>query len=200
MDRLEAEEAIPLDLPFKGARDYLTGADIFDALLRITGAKGPAVLVLRRFMRHPINAVPIPLGADSSAYPAEFHYSSVGSDHTVVVREDPSRSAARRVPYDEEAVTAPAVISGTSLSCRISRSYSFIEHVVALNKLLLNRSALGATAPKWLFTRIELDAVPESPDTLDLRLTASIGSRITKTAIGADGRFLGHIYFSSAAR
>jgi len=199
MDRLGAEEPIPLDLPFKGARDYLHGTDMFDALLGLTGARGPVVLVMRRLMQRPVSAVSIPPGGDPSAYPAEFHYSSVESDRTVVLREDPSREVTRRIAYDEERVTAPAVISGTSLSCRLSETYSFIEQVVALNKLLLNRSAVGADSPKWLFTRIELDTVPETPEVLDLKLAASIGSRITKTAIRTDGGLVGHIYFSRAS-
>ena len=199
MDLLGAEEPIPLDVPFKGARDYLTGADLFDALLGVTGARGSVVLVMRRLMQRPVSAISIPPGVDPSAYPAEFHYSSTQSDCTVVLREDPSREVTRRIPYDEECVTAPAVISGTSLSCRLSETYSFIEQVVALNKLLLNRSAVGADSPKWLFTRIELDTVPEAPEVLDLKLVATIGSRITKTAIRTDGELVGHIYFSRAS-
>jgi len=197
MDRLEEEETVPLDLPFKGTRDYLHGTDMFDALLRITEAKGPVVLVLRRTMRHPVDAVPIPRGVAPSAHSAEFHYTWAGSDRTIVVREDPGRIVTRRVPYDEEAITAGAAVCGTSLSSSISGSYSFIEYVVTLNKLLLSRWAPGMTASKWLFTRIELDIVPESPKRLDLNVTASIGCRIAKTAIRADGRLLGHIYFSS---
>jgi hypothetical protein len=200
MDRLGAEESIPLDVPFKGTRDYLTGADLFDALLDVTGAKGSVVLVMRRLMQTPVSTVPIPPSVDPSTYPAEFHYTSAGSDCTVVLREDPSRKVTRRIPYDEERVTAPAVISGTCLSCPLSETYSFIEQVVALNKLLLNRSAVGADSPKWLFTRIELDTVPETPQVLDLKLVATIGSRITKTAIRTDGGLVGHIYFSRASR
>ena len=197
MDRLGVEEPIPLDLPFKGTRHYLHGTDMFDALLGITGAKGRVVLVMRRLMKSPVNAVSIAPEVDPTAYPAEFHYSTIESDCTVVLCEDPGREVTRRVPYDEERITAPAVISGTALTCRVSESYSFIEQVVALNKLLLN-SSVGADAPKWLFTRIELDTVPDACEILDLKLAASIGSRITKTAIGTDGRSIGHIYFARA--
>jgi hypothetical protein len=171
---------------------------MFDALLGITGAKGRVVLVMRRLIKRPVNAVSIAPGVDPSAYPAEFHYSTVESDCTAVLCEDPGREVTRRVPYDEERITALAVVFGTALNCRISESYSFIEQVVALNKLLLNRSAVGADAPKWLFTRIELDTVPDDCKILDLKLVASIGSRITKTAIGTDGRSIGHIYFARA--
>jgi hypothetical protein len=200
MDALGSKGAYPLDLPFKGTRDYLHGTDIFDALLRVSGARDRVVLILRRPMRHPVDVVPFHSMPNPTAYHAEFHYVAGRRTRTLVLRENSSRKVTHRIAYDENDVTAAAEITDGSLKCQISSSYSFIEHVVALNKVLLNSFSPAVSSPRWLFARIELDTIPQAPKVLDLKLVASIGSRITKTELGADGCSLGHIYFSRQAR
>ena len=184
-----------LDLKFKGERDYLHGTDIFDALTAVTGARFGIALWLYRIVRCGLEAVPL---AAAPRRPREFAglfaYHANDATRWVDLREDRAIEVLGRTPYDEDSVITDAVIEGGAIGSPGPSRYSFIERVVALNKVLLRRAV--ADVP-WLFTRLELDRLAEAPCALRLRLCHRFGVRLIKSAIAADGAPLGFIYFSA---
>jgi hypothetical protein len=183
-----------LELAFKGERDYLQGGDIFNALAALTGARDSVVLQMNKVMRHALDAVPVPEGGPAVEFNALFEYDGAGGRHSIAVVEDGSAEVTSRKPYDEAAVVADARLSGERIFSPGPSETTFIERAIALNKVLLNARFAPAKI-KWWFARLELDRVPISPRSAGVAFVASVGGRIAKSALEADGDACGFIYF-----
>jgi hypothetical protein len=191
----EASARTRLPLAFKGSRDYLQGGDIFNALADLTGAREGISLQMKKVMRHPLDSVSVPAGRPGGGFSAWFEYGGAGNRHCIGLLEDASSEVPGRMPYDEDAVIAGAHLSEARIESPGPGVATFIERVIALNKVLLN-ARFAPQKLKWWFTRLELEMLPAAPRSIALTLAASVGARLTKSIIEVDGVPCGHIYFS----
>jgi len=76
-------------------------------------------------------------------------------------------------------------------------SHSFIDHIVALNKKLLQQT-LSSDA-KWALTKLDLDTLPVEGH-YTLKVVSNLGTKLVKSAIYVDEEPLGFIFFSDWAQ
>lgn len=190
---------IALDLPFRGARDYLQGADIFNALIDLTGAQENMSLRLHALMHHGIDAVPIPdVTTDLKQFAGVFIYGGPEGLQKIGLRDN-SKIVTKRVPYDEPRVIADASVHDHRIVSPGPSEFTFMERVLALNKALL-QDIIPIEGIRWLATRLDLTRVPSSPMTLAVELVERLGTRLTKSSIAVDGEDVGFVYFSGVPK
>ncbi|MGH6930941.1 MAG: hypothetical protein ACREEE_00750 [Dongiaceae bacterium] len=201
MSAAESADAkiIPLDLPFKGSRQYLHGTDIFNAVISLMRPQHGVAIRLHRVMRHPIDLLPadnLPRTSDDSAG-SYSQFEADGSKRIWLFCENRSRQVMRRIPYDENDIVADAVHRDGQIMSPGPSNYTFIERIVALHKAMLrSRSDLGGTGA-WLFTHLDVTRVPWHPGRLELKLASALGTTMVKSVISCDGATIGHIAFWS---
>lgn len=186
----------PVDVAFKGARTYLHSTDIFNFLVRETGAARKLSLKFTDMLTTPIEAVPAGDVANPDAAPARFRGETAdGSQIDLVIRPSGGTEAIGRYPYDEEAVASEGRIGGSVIESTDGSLASPIERIVALNKRLI----LDTIKPgkKMLFASITLDHVPQAPH-LRIELKSRLGVRLFRSSIASDGQALGEIIFYGA--
>jgi hypothetical protein len=183
----------PLDLPFKGKRQYLHSTDIFDALIDRFDIIGPVELTMRRFVHFPLVAVPTSEVSDPHDFPVHFCGQSASGRLDLVLGEDEQRAVERRISYDEEAIAAGSVIEGATITSTGTQGSS-IERIVALNKRLISE----CTKPhgKLAFARLSFSYTPDRQSALVLKLESNIGTRLYRSSVHADGRLVGDVVFS----
>lgn len=199
-------EPVPLKLRFKGARDYLHGTDLHDAICSMLASAGfsdvrDIDLTFHKIARTGVDArlvergtgSPLPKDAD-----AVFQFASAGKKYAVVLNSNGS-VISERVPYPEEEITAQCQFTLEDRSMKVSppRQFSNIEVVVAANKSLLQR--LFPEEPgKWYFARLKLakSLWDTRTENLSLRLEANLNFVITRSAVYSEGEPVGQIFFS----
>lgn len=186
-------------LPFLGERTYLHGTTLFDAL-RVRVPQGSAVVYkLSRLME--TDTIEIVSGEsvrkDTVTATFDWEISGGGKGRISVVPSAISGSP-RRVPFDEEAISARArPVESDGLEFCGESPYSFISTLVPLNKALLNRRQSTPGKAKWLFTRIDLSKIPDAFESLFVRYEGELfGGRIVRSAVTVDDSHVGQIYFS----
>lgn len=183
----------PLDLRFRGARDYLHGTDLFNAMVALTNAEKNICLRNYKPMIAPVEALRYD-AVDKADLCALFEADCAGGRETWAVRESPDLGPPGRFDYDEAAVTADAVFDGNTASLPGGGSYSPIERIVALNKALLEHVLDGSK--NWWFSRIDLDQVPDAAAPIRLVAHTASSRRLIKSDLQIDGRDAGAVYFS----
>jgi hypothetical protein len=183
---------VPLDLAFKGSRDYLHGTDLFEALVALTGAREQVSFRVRKVMRCGLEALPMEEDAPVEWCCAVFGYSCGAERFQIGVRERPGVLVTGHRPYDEDAVRADAILRGDQVESPGPVAATFFERVLAINKLLMTR-VFPEVKDGWLFTRLELDRVPERPRMVGSRFLAATGTRLVKTSVIADHVEIGYV-------
>lgn len=195
-----------LSLCFKGSRDYLTGADIYDAIVGAAVAIHPDAgavshrMAIHAFARrqcrlgvHPPGGAPAkPQGAI-----ADFLFRLPGGDLRGWLSETDQPVTGRR-SFDEDAIVG---------GCRMDRDEIHwtggfranrpIEVLVAMTKAMHYR-ALPPGGGRWIFTKLEMERGFRDPDGNDLRVSLrhNFQNRLTRSAIESGGIPIGQIYFS----
>jgi hypothetical protein len=190
-------ENLLLQFPFREARDYVQGADLLRALMDATAAAGPIYLEIHRVLRCHAEAFRVEgqNRANLDNIAATFEYGFRGKRRMLFVRERPDLEIATREPYDEQAVVANAVLNnGEEILSDAPGHGTFVERVLALNKLLLG--SVAGPQHHWWFSRLNLESMPCDECRLMLRFAGSFHWRLTKTLIIADGSKAGEVYFS----
>lgn len=156
------------DLHFRGNRDYLQSATLFDDILAcLPGVAGSIDFNFNKKTNRQVRYQAAP-PSDKDKLVATWR----DGERTihVVERED---AISERAPYDEESLVAK--FSFTSEGVLVPSDidgYSAIEAVVAAFKALLHRT-VATHRPKLVFVRVRLRAVPEVP--LKVRFGRRIG-------------------------
>jgi len=195
----------PLQLCFKGARDYLHGTDMYGAIVQAIQAGNPGTagrgfrMAIHGFARRQCRMV---LGDPGEALPrpvhavADFLFRGEGGDVMGELLETEG-AVECRYPYDEEEIVGQCVVSGRTITIKGKSRHSAIEVLVAMTKHLHQAVHPGA-AGKWVFTKLDLQRLLHPDDAakfrLDLRQDSNL--RLTKTEIFSGGETLGSIYFS----
>jgi len=84
-----------------------------------------------------------------------------------------------------------------SISLNIPTEYLFIEHIVAMNKALVE-TLYPEVEGKWYFTRLQLKEFVNMSDvsSLQLVLKSNFQFKLTKSTIFVNDTEIGHIFFS----
>lgn len=194
--------AQPLELRFKGGRDYLHGTDILPAILDAIGARVPggAVsdidIVFHRLARSGLTLVADP---PADAQPAvQFSCRIDGERRKFGLIED-GRAIAGRHPYCEEEIVATTEIlpEERSASSSAPLPYTDIERWVAMVKAL-HHAVYPGLAGKWLFVRGKFSGYGRQPTAATHRVVieANFNNKLTRSAVLVDGRRVGDIFFS----
>jgi hypothetical protein len=198
---MERRDSFRLNVKFKGNRTYLHGTDLFDAMVDLNArSSGAALTDIRMSFYRPITqsveAVRMPPGSMANLHPAALFELQVDHEPAIwALRENVGEPVDGRRPYDEDAVTAQAVVKDRSISQPRPTAYTFIERAVALNKRLLNELRRDAGV-SWWFARLELPHLPPPSPGLRLGVETELGGRLVKSSIEVDGQRAGSIYFS----
>ncbi|MDJ0785164.1 MAG: hypothetical protein QNK05_00060 [Myxococcota bacterium] len=185
-------DGIPLDLPFKGGRDYLHGTDLFQSLVDVTGARGPLALRIRRMMRTGVRAVACDDAARLKRAAAQFRFEEEGVVRRLAVEED-GRAVLGRTEYDEDGITEKARFGSGFVELEPPAGHSWIERVVSHHKQLVRREVAPVA---WLFTGIELERWPVGDDPLRIELAQKLGTRTARSDIRHAGQVVGRITFT----
>jgi hypothetical protein len=183
-------------MTFKGERDYVTGADIVALAVERARPKGPWRIDFREPVTHDLTGTWA--SREGLTYLRQRGIADVvltctedGAERYFVFGQDRGRPVTDRIPYDEDAVLAGAVIDGDAIS-QEGGAGTIYDRVVALNKRLLDETV--ERHPWWKFTRLECDRVPRDVRSITILRTANMGA-LVHSEIEADGKYLGMIDF-----
>jgi hypothetical protein len=184
-------------MAFKGERDYVTGADIVALAVEHAAPKGPWRIDFRKPVTHALTgtwATGEGLAHYRKAGEADVVLTTTedGVERYFVLGQDRGKPVTDRVPYDEDAVSAGAVIDGDMIVQDAPAGAGTIyDRIAALNKRLLNETI---EQHPWKFTRLECDYVPREVQSIRILRTANMGA-LVHSEIEVDGKYLGTIDF-----
>ena len=156
-------QVIPLSLDYKGARDYLHGTDIcnavFDAVeehCKIRNYSGE--MSFHRFARTQCDMFLVETqrgeyGQVPSQRVCEGRFWEEGSEWTVWLMET-RRPVEDRRAFDEDRIVAAADVVGDAICQKMQLPFSPIEVCVALTKHLHNTN-FPLAQQRWIFSKIE---------------------------------------------
>ncbi|TLD88202.1 hypothetical protein [Helicobacter sp. MIT 05-5294] len=102
----------------------------------------------------------------------------------------------KRVPYNENEVIKQAAFSNNQAMVLKNSDYSFIEHLVSLNKSLLFK-IFDDINGKFYFSRLEFESgFIRDFESMQISYLSHFNHRLFKTAVLVDNKKLGYIYFS----
>lgn len=175
------------ELPFRGSRNYLQSATLFDDILLLRGDGVQAVdfKFNKKTDRH-VHYQSAPPENESELV-AVWH----DSEATIFVVER-DETIVESVPYDEEALVGRFVFTpnGVELPCEIGQ-YTTMEAIVAGFKALLHRTVV-THKPKVVFVRARLSQLPDLP--VEVRYSRRIGE-FYQGEIRTNGKIAGQIFF-----
>ena len=174
-------------LPFRGDRNYLQSATLFDDLLA-WGAGDPRNIDLT-FHRKTDRQVGYESSPPADEASLVATWRDAGKSIFVVETDQP---ITQRVAYDEQSLVDRFSFGpdGVMVPAQIGE-FTPMEAIVAAFKALLHRTVVPHK-PKLVFVRVRLQSVPQLP--LEVRFNRRIGE-FYQGDIRADGRAVGQIFF-----
>ncbi len=197
---------VRLDLCLKGDRDYLSGADLYAALvarlddylagLRISHFR----LAFHGFARKQVEMCFAKgrLQSEPQNLVGKFALTSEADEFQGWLTETDVPIGCR-YPYLEENIHGLCVINGRSVRIESRSGFSSIEEVVSMTKLLHNR-LFPSSDKRWVFSRIDLNRLlrPADAGNLEVKLEQALATRITRSRILSGGSVIGSMFFSVA--
>lgn len=190
-----------VEFQFKGARRYIQGPDLFNAMIDV-GA--PASLCNIRFLAHRFVESPIcelysstdknELNALEDVS-ARCQFDIGQTTHWRALKPVATEQSGQRAEYDEARLIALCRRDRETIRLEGSSPYTFIETLVSMNKHL-HQQMFPEAAGKWIFTRVDLDVVCNARAQLALHFKHNMNFRLTKSDILVDDRKIGDLYFS----
>jgi hypothetical protein len=193
---------VPLDLAYKGTRDYLHGTDIYSAIVEHFSrtmpefAHCPLRIAIHGFARNQCDLL-YTVGAERMPRPEDARVEFSFEEHVYGWLAETTRPVQSRRPYSEDEAVATSRIEGNTIRSGPTEGFSAIEVLVAVTKRL--HMTLRPYQPRWAFARLELSRPLELIDAgrLKVELVDALGDRLTKSLIVSSNAALGHIYFSA---
>lgn len=191
------KEKINLDFCFKGSRQYVHGTDIFTKLIEEYNNDIKNIDIAF----HGITINNMTFSTDKpETEEVRVTFRSLYNDNKIKLFGVENESSVNcRYEYLEEKITANSSVDVTeeSIALNTPTEYSFIEHIVAMNKALLE-NLYPEVNGKWYFTRLQLKENIDMSDisSLKLILRSNFQFKLTKTAIIVNEKEVGFIYFS----
>jgi len=199
-------QKIQMTIPFRGTRDYLQGADLYQFIVdRVGGAlpAGPVQLQFHSLLRRQgellVGVEEIASWRKRPEYRGEGRFGPPMESRYVVLVESESTVADRKECNESEVVMGAQVnLAERSAVLAFPSGGTPMEMVVFLNKQL-HFQTLPEVKEKWLFVRLELnERLPTTGEReLKLVLRQVLGKRFTKTEILIDEVSYGFIIFST---
>lgn len=192
----------PLNTPFKGARHYIQGGDLFNAAeavaAQVTGANGAYIskLMFTKFAYNLCYLVPVSEAgvADGNTMGEGEFALPDGRDLQFFLCQG-AESPRSRVPYDEEGMVSTATYTARAATLQAPIAYSSIEAVIALTKAL-NYRLSAPKIGKWVFGKLALNqAMPVIQTGLTITCTKAVPGRFSVNEINIDGVTIGNIHF-----
>lgn len=200
---------MPLNLCFKGQRNYLHGTDIYDSVCEaVCHENANASGVHVRFVFHSFATTECELhlslpGEDctcpgGAVAEVSFAYSS-GIQRGWLV--ETARPVTCRRSFPEEEIVAASAIGDKSISLCADLAFSPIEVAVALTKHLHN-TLFPVTDQRWVLSKLDLSRMLRPGDTgsMVINLQSNLHNRITKSSVVVGVALLGDIYFSAVSK
>ena len=175
------------DLPFRGARNYLQSATLFDDILLLRGTGVTAVdFKFNKKTDRNVRYQTVP-PENESALVAVWRDSK-----TTIFVVERDQGIAESVPYDEETLVAGFEFRAAGVELpRPMEGYTTMESIVAGFKALLHRTVV-IHKPKVVFVRTRLSHLPDFP--VEVRYSRRIGE-FYQGDIYASGETVGQIFF-----
>lgn len=204
---LSMTHPLQLDLTFRGSRDYLQGADIYEGMLKAGQDQiptGPIHIQYHTLLHKQPDLIlsqePVTHWRKEPAYRGEVRFGKAeGYLYAVLLESD--RPVDVRVPCNESEVVKTAVVDVPARTATLPFPSvgTPMEKVVFLNKQL-HFKVLPDIKEKWLFVKLELtEALPPTGEKeMKLILKQNLGNRFTRTEIVIDDKSFGYITFSTA--
>jgi len=193
-------DTVPLDLHFKGQRDYITGADIARSMLNIIGS----CYRLRVEFHHMAACALVMSEVSAAELPAVKQKDDVyallsctdlsGSQRYWTAQAQTQAPRPLRVGYDESVYTRNALQQASSIQADAEALQTNpVDALVALNKHLLNYCV---EVHPWIFVRLDLQQWPFDSSKVQLNFAGNASHGIHKTHILSNDESVGHIYFT----
>jgi hypothetical protein len=191
------QNKMDLNFCFKGSRTYIHGTDIFTKITDIFNSDITKIDI----SFHGITFHNVTL---STQKPADseikiiFRCLDNGNKIILYGIENHSNVDCRYAYIEEKIVENSSIdLEGENIKLNTPSEYNFIEHVVAMNKALLE-SLYNDVEGKWYFTRLQLQEKldMEIITSLVLTLKSNFQFKLIKTAIVVNKKEVGFIYFS----
>jgi hypothetical protein len=193
---------IPLELVFRGDRDYLQGTALYSQIIATCAARTPdisdwpgSISFHRLLMTQPDLHFGTP--ANNASVAAVFRLGA--GTHTISGWLSASeRPVIAREQFDEEPILAATRRDGDAITLISNPQCSTIEALVAMTKSL-HHCLFPTPERKWLFARLAFARPLQDSDLDGLRIhfcSATMG-RTTLSDVSSTRRALGHIYFSA---
>ena len=195
-----------LDMAFRGSRDYLQGADIYDQVLAKLGQQvpeGPVMVQYHSFSRTQLDLVgPVGDVAPWRACPnyrGEIRFGAQNeATYIALMASDRPITERTRCNEDEVVSTASVDVESRTATLPFPSVATTMEMVVFLNKQL-HFKVLPQVKEKWLFVKLELSRrLPQAGEReLKLEIKHVLGNRFTKAMIVIDDQSFGYITFAT---
>jgi len=186
-----------LQLKYKGARTYLHGSDIFNALedsLSVSDAGYLSKLVFKRFARNQI-AILMEEPADTRNVLGTALWKSDSGEEKRLWLTETDVAVTESYPFDEEAILAHAAVDDQHIQLTVPNAYSLIENIIALTKKL-NYALSPQVNGKWLFGQLDLQQkLPKSWESLCIDRTICVANSFSRNRILIDDQHYGEIRF-----
>ncbi len=198
---------VPLDLAYKGGRNYIHGTSVYE---QISGyiksvlperALGTFRLVIHSFAK---NQCEFHYVIDSKALnkPERGCIEIVTSTGICGWLVESGDEIINRTPFPEDEIIAECQLGADrSVSLMAELSFQPIEMLVAMTKHL-HIAEYTEEGGKWVFARLDLNRFLTEDDVsqMSIKIEQSIGTRLTKSAVFSGKEQIGDIYFSMVTK
>lgn len=187
------------NVPYLGRRNYVHGTTLFGLLKpRFAGGGEISFKISRPMIGNEVEIVVLDGDPESaSSFACVGHWKDARGSHRIGIRETGRVDASLRAAFPEEQIVADAQIdAGGTARLAAAPSCEFIEAAVALNKAMVQTVYPLAPGEQYLFTRIDLERLPQDFLPLQLRLAARLADAHFVTQVRVRDVALGKLYFS----
>ncbi len=190
-------EKINIDFCFKGNRQYVHGTDIYTKLLELQNSDIKKIdIAFHGIALHNMTFSPVKSIVDD----IKVTFRCMKDDKKIILfGVENNKDVDCRYEYKEEKIIENSIVISSAESILLERQteYSFIEHIVAMNKALVE-SLYSDADGKWYFTRLQLKEPINMSNVASLKLIlkSNFQLKLTKSAIIVNEIEVGFIYFS----
>lgn len=176
---------------FKGTRTYVQGGEIFNSILETLPEKSMVNIDFSLSTKLATQwSVSEEMPQDESLLvgsfkTSDYHYFIVDTQIPVEIRKEFNESRILdHCTLDEDKILIPAKI----------RTYTFIEHLIAGFKHILQKSVYPDQPKNYVFMRVVLDSLPYDTD-ISLQFKRRFAKKFLEAEVKASGALIGKLYF-----
>jgi hypothetical protein len=181
-------ENLILELPFKGARDYLHSTDILPALTEVANERfGPLAWVDSLTIRRPFRRI-IQVSFESVEVSSGSFRMRNGSQNIPGWLLETDKPVTRRIPYDTSPLSAAAVSgSGYARLLEPLPGFRVLDVLVGLMKLV----SAQVDRQHWWLCQLNLDAPLAENFPVEVRIRNNLGGKFLVYDILQSGAVIG---------